>query len=96
MIEMIGNMKGLMDFDVKSMGGDGGGGFGVQLMDALKKVNAMELKANGLVERMISDPGKVSVHEVMNGLSQAELGLSMTKAVTDRVINAYKEIVNLR
>ena len=95
MIEMIGNVKGLMDFDTKSMGGVGGD-FGAELKGALEKVNAMELKANGLVERMISSPGEVSVHEVMSGLSQAELGLSMTKAVADRVINAYKEIVNLR
>ena len=63
---------------------------------ALGQVNNLELKADAMTQTMITNPGKVNIHEITTLLSQAEMALSMTKAVTDRVINAYREITNLR
>jgi flagellar hook-basal body complex protein FliE len=45
---------------------------------------------------MITEPSKINIHDVTTLLSQSEMALSMTKAITDRVINAYREITSLR
>ncbi|MDH4128066.1 MAG: flagellar hook-basal body complex protein FliE [Spirochaetota bacterium] len=70
--------------------------FGDVFSKALGQVNNLELKADTMVQTMITNPGKVNIHEVTALLSQAEMAVSMTKAVTDRVINAYRDITNLR
>ena len=70
--------------------------FGDVFSKALGQVNDLQLKSDSMAQMMITNPGKVNVHEVTTLLSQAEMALSMTKAVTDRVINAYREITNLR
>lgn len=70
--------------------------FGNAFSTALGKVNNLQVQSDKMVQKMITQPGKVNIHEVTTLLSQAEMSLSMTKAVTDRVITAYREITNLR
>jgi flagellar hook-basal body complex protein FliE len=45
---------------------------------------------------MITDPDSVNVHDVTVALAEANLALSMTKAVVDRALAAYREIINVR
>ena len=45
---------------------------------------------------MITDPDSVDVHDVTIALAEANLALSMTKAVVDRALAAYREIINVR
>lgn len=70
--------------------------FGDAFKKALGEVNDLQLQSDGLVQKMITEPSKVNIHDVTMLLSQAEMSLAFTKAVTDRVINAYREITNLR
>ena len=70
--------------------------FGELLGGALSKVNNLQIKSNKLTEQMITSPEKVSIHSVMIAAQKAELALSLTKAVSDRVIRAYQDISNLR
>ena len=39
---------------------------------------------------MITDPESVDVHDVTIALAEANLSLSMTKAIIDRAIRAYR------
>jgi flagellar hook-basal body complex protein FliE len=70
--------------------------FGQLLMKALDEVNGEQQKAMTLTQQMVTDPDTVDVHDVTIALATANLSLSIAKAVVDRVIRAYQEIINVR
>ena len=70
--------------------------FGDLLLGALGDVNQSQLKAMDLSQRMVTDPGSVNVEDVTIALADANLALSMTKAIVDRALAAYREIINIR
>ena len=70
--------------------------FGDLLFSALGSVNDSQLKSMELSQQMITDPDSVNVHDVTIALAEANLALSMTKAIVDRALAAYREIINIR
>ena len=70
--------------------------FGSLLMNALNGVNDSQLKGMQLTQKMITDPQSVNVHDVTIALAEANLAISMTKAIVDRALAAYREIINVR
>jgi len=70
--------------------------FGNLLMSALGGVNDSQLKAMDLSQQMITNPTNVNVEDVTIALADANLALSMTKAIVDRAVAAYREIINIR
>ena len=70
--------------------------FGDMLLNALGDVNQSQLKAMDLSQRMVTEPGSVNVEDVTIALADANLALSMTKAIVDRALAAYREIINVR
>lgn len=70
--------------------------FGDLLLNALGSVNASQLKGMEMAEAMITDPDSVDVHDVTIALAEANLAISMTKAIVDRALTAYREIINVR
>ncbi len=74
----------------------GEGSFGGLFLQALGQVNAQQLRAQDLSQALITDPESVDIHDVTIALAEANLSLSMAKAVIDRAIRAYREIVNIR
>jgi flagellar hook-basal body complex protein FliE len=72
------------------------GNFGALLMNALGGVNDSQLKAMDLSQKMVTDPNSVNVEDVTIALADANLAISMTKAVVDRALAAYREIINVR
>jgi len=76
--------------------GDAEHSFGDLLMKALGSVNDTQLKSMDLTERMITAPDSVDVHDVTIALAEANLAISMTKAIVDRALTAYREIINVR
>ena len=71
-------------------------GFGNLLAQALERTNEMQLSTMRLSQQTITDPDSVNIHDVTIAMAEANLSLSMTKAIADRVIKAYREIVNTR
>jgi flagellar hook-basal body complex protein FliE len=80
----------------KAPAADPEGGFGKLFLQSLSQVNDMQVRAQDLSQALITDPDSVDIHEVTVALAEANLALSMTKAVIDRAIRAYREIVNIR
>jgi flagellar hook-basal body complex protein FliE len=76
--------------------GDPEAGFGKLFLQSLAQVNDQQLRAQDLSQALITDPDSVDIHDVTVALAEANLALSMTKAVMDRAIRAYREIVNIR
>ncbi len=71
-------------------------GFADLLAKALERTNEMQLSTMRLSQQMITDPDSVNIHDVTIAMAEANLSLSMTKAIADRVIKAYREIINTR
>jgi flagellar hook-basal body complex protein FliE len=71
-------------------------GFGKMFFDALNGVNDSQHETMDLTEAMITDPDSVDIHDVTVAIAEANLALSMTKAIMDRAIRAYQEIINTR
>jgi flagellar hook-basal body complex protein FliE len=70
--------------------------FGKLFSEALGKVNEEQIRSMKLDQQMLTDPDSVNVHDVTIAMAQANLSLSMTKAITDGVIRAYKELMAIR
>jgi flagellar hook-basal body complex protein FliE len=70
--------------------------FGDLLLGALGSVNDSQLTAMNLSQKMVTDPKSVNVEDVTIALADANLALSMTKAIVDRALAAYREIINIR
>jgi flagellar hook-basal body complex protein FliE len=59
-------------------------------------VNDSQVTAVDLAQKMVTDPDSVNVHDVTIALAEANMALSMTKAIVDRALAAYREIINVR
>ena len=71
-------------------------GFGRALAAALGQVNDLQTRSMTMAQAMVTDPDSVDIHDVTIALAEANLSLSMTKAIMDRAIRAYQEIINVR
>ncbi len=70
--------------------------FGKLLLNALSSVNNDQHRSMNLTQKMITDPNSVNIHDVTIALAKANLSLAMTKAIADRAISAYRQIINIR
>lgn len=70
--------------------------FGELLSRAFNQVNELQYNSMELGQRMITDPESIDIHDVTIAMAEANLSLSMTKAIVDRALRAYKEIISTR
>jgi flagellar hook-basal body complex protein FliE len=70
--------------------------FGNLLLDSLNSVNQMQQTSEALSIQAVVDPDSVNTHDVTIAAAKASMSLSLTKNVVDRVIQAYREIQNVR
>ncbi len=72
------------------------GTFADALSRAIGTVNNLQVEAEDLSRRMITEPESVNIHTVMIASQKAEIALSFTRAVRDEVIRTVRELMNLR
>ncbi len=70
--------------------------FGALLNNALKRVNDLQIKSDEMTQKMIAYPDEVNIHDVMIAAQKAKMSLEFVKAIRDRVVKAYQEIINMR
>ena len=85
-----------LSYQEKDVLASGSKPFGDVLGSALNSVNNLEMESEQLSQLMITDPDQVDVHDVTIAMGKANLAVSITKAVVDGAIKAYKEIINMR
>ncbi len=78
------------------IGGKAEAGFAQMLTQAMDGVSASQHNADRLVGLAITDPSSVEVHDISIAMAKANMSLSVTKAVLDRTITSFKEILNQR
>ena len=81
---------------LKRTSDDVSGSFADMLNSAVAKTNDLQVDAEGLMKKMVTEPESVDIHQVMLATQKAEIALGLTKAVRDGALNAYKELMNLR
>ena len=86
------HLRGVNDTVAPDQNGD----FGALFFRALNGVNDLQKESQSLATRMITDPDSVDTHDVTIAMAKANLAVSMTKAVVDRALQAYTNIINLR
>lgn len=82
--------------DPQAAEGEQGGTFASLLLDSLNGVNEQQQTAETLAVQAVVNPESVDTHDVTIAAAQANLSLSITRAIVDRVIQAYREIQNVR
>lgn len=70
--------------------------FSDMLTSKLDNVNEGQNEVNALYEALMTDPDSVSSDQITIAMAEAEMALGLTKAVVDKAVSAYKEIINLR
>jgi len=71
-------------------------GFRDALVGSLEDVNAQQVSHEQLSIQSIVDPESVDPHDLTIAAAKATTSLSITRNVVDRVIQAYRDITNLR
>ncbi len=71
-------------------------GFRDALLGSLNEVNAQQVSHEQLSVQAIVDPESVDPHDLTIAAAKASTSLSITRNVVDRVIQAYRDITNLR
>ncbi len=70
--------------------------FAHALFTAFERMNNLDHKAQNLERKMVVAPEEVDIHEVITTMEEARLALAFTKAVIDRAVRAYNDMINLR
>ncbi len=70
--------------------------FGNAMLKAMEGVNASQLSATELSQRMLTDPDSVDAHDITIAQAEASLSLNIARSVLDRVVRGWKEIINAR
>ena len=74
----------------------GSDSFSELLSQALHGVNQLQNEADRVSQQFITDPNSIEAHDVTIALSEANLAVSITKAIVDRALRAYSDIISIR
>jgi len=70
--------------------------FADKMFEALHGVNKLQQETNDLSLKMVTDPDSIDAHDITIAIAKANSALQITKAVVDKAIQAYKEILSFR
>ncbi len=73
-----------------------GGNFADLLFGGIKATSDLQNKASDLMVQSIIQPESVNADDVALAASKANLSLSLMKAVVDKALRAYNDIINMR
>ncbi|WKC88909.1 flagellar hook-basal body complex protein FliE [Borreliella japonica] len=66
------------------------------LINTIADVNKSQLNVSKVMEQAILQPGSIDVHDFVIAMSKANMNLSILKAVVERGMKAYQDIINIR
>lgn len=72
-----------------------GAGFASALTDALRDVSAQQARGDDLKRRLDTDPN-LALQDVVIELSKASLSFQMMVQVRERLVSAYREVMNMQ
>ena len=72
------------------------GTFTDAMMGALDKVSAYSQYASSLQQAAITDPDSVDVHDITLAQAEANMSLNITRNVLSRLIQGWRDLINIR
>ncbi len=75
---------------------NGAGSFQEAMLKALDEVNADQAQSTKMFEALIVDPDSVDAHDVTIAMAKANLSLNISRTVLNRIVSAWKDIINTR
>ena len=66
------------------------------MFKALHGVNRLQQESDSLGVKMVIDPDSVDPHDITIAMAKANTALALTKAVIDRSVKAYTDILSIR
>jgi flagellar hook-basal body complex protein FliE len=66
------------------------------MLKALDGVNKDQMDASGAIETFLIDPNAIEAHDVTVAMAKANMSLNITRTVLDRVVRAWKDLINTR
>ena len=83
----------------KTIGAEGAmmdGIFSDTMLKALDKVSAYQTRYDSLVQQALLEPDSVNVEDVAYAEAKANTSLNITRTILNRVVQAWKDIINTR
>lgn len=77
-------------------GASAGSSFEDALLKAMDGVNADQQKTSNLIQQMVVAPDSVNAHDVTIAMAEANLSLNLAKTILNRVVTAWKDVINTR
>ena len=72
------------------------GTFQDAMLGAIDKVSAQQQFASNLHQTAITDPDLVNVHDITIAQAQANMSLNITRNVLNRVVQGWRDVINVR
>lgn len=72
------------------------GGFGAALKESLQRINSLQNVSTATSQAFQSGDAGVELHEVMIAGQKASIAFEMGVQVRNRLLNAYKDIMNMQ
>lgn len=63
---------------------------------SIKNTNDKIINSEKLQQQLVIDPESVSIDEVTIAAKEAEITLNLTKTILNKLITAYKDLINIR
>ncbi|AWG42682.1 flagellar hook-basal body complex protein FliE [Candidatus Borreliella tachyglossi] len=65
-------------------------------LDVISRVNDSQLNASRMSDKAILSPDSVDVHDVVIAIAKANMNLNITKAIVERSVRAYQDMISIR
>jgi flagellar hook-basal body complex protein FliE len=72
------------------------GTFEDTMLQALDKVSASQNFSSRLAQMAITDPDSVDVHDVTIAQAEASMSLNIARTVLNRLVQGWKDLINIR
>ena len=66
------------------------------MLSALDRVSAQNQFASNLHQAAITDPDSVNVHDITIAQAQANMSLNITRNVLNRMVQGWRDLINIR
>ena len=83
----------------KKIGAEGitrAGNFETAMLQALDKVSGAQNQASEIARQAIIDPDSVDAHDISIAQAEASLSLNITRNILNRLVQGWKELINIR
>jgi flagellar hook-basal body complex protein FliE len=72
------------------------GSFDDAMLKALDGVNGYQMQAEYIHQQMILDPDSLNVQDITDAQAKASLSLNITRTILNRIVQAWKDVINTR